>query len=181
LVRLNADCSGFKLDSQRGAFVNEVLPDSAAAKAGIKSGDVIITLDGQPLSSFAELRAKVGTAGPGVTMKLGVLRGGKAIDVNVTLDKSPDVAVALEKINPALTGAILSDVDAKTGKGVQVDEVQKGSPADQVGFQQGDVIVGINREPIDNLAALRKVLESKPDLIAISVVRKGQSLYLLMP
>ncbi|KAB7898555.1 Do family serine endopeptidase [Rouxiella sp. S1S-2] len=173
--------TAFKLDSQRGAFVNEVLPDSAAAKAGIKSGDVIITLDGQPLSSFAELRAKVGTAGPGVTMKLGVLRGGKAMDVNVTLDKSPDVAVALEKINPALTGAILSDVDAKTGKGVQVDEVQKGSPADQVGFQQGDVIVGVNREPIDNLAALRKVLESKPDLIAISVVRKGQSLYLLMP
>lgn len=173
--------TAFKLDSQRGAFVNEVLPDSAAAKAGIKSGDVIITLDGQPLSSFAELRAKVATAGPGVNMKLGVLRGGKTMNVSVTLDKSPDVAVALEKINPALTGATLSDVDAKTGKGVQVDEVQKGSPADQVGFQQGDIIVGVNRAPIDNLDALRKVLEAKPDLIAVSVVRKGQSIYLLMP
>ncbi|MDR3430606.1 MAG: serine endoprotease DegQ [Rouxiella aceris] len=171
----------FKLDRQRGAFVNEVLADSAAAKAGIKSGDVIVSLQDQPLSSFAELRAKVATAGPGIVMKLGILRDGKAMDVNVTLDKSPDVVIALEKINPAMTGASLSDIDAKTGKGVHVDDVKKGSPADQVGLQKDDVIVGINREPVDNLAALRKMLESKPDLIALSVQRNGQSIYLLMP
>ncbi|EIC86661.1 Do family serine endopeptidase [Serratia sp. M24T3] len=171
----------FKLDSQRGAFVNEVLPDSGAAKAGIKSGDVVVTLDGQALSSFAELRAKVGSLGPGAVVKLGVLRDGKAMDVNVTLGASPEVVVELAKINPALTGATLSNVDSKTGKGVQVDDVVKGSPADQVGFQAGDVIVAVNRGPIDNLDAFRKVLESKPDLIAISVMRKGQSIYLLMP
>jgi len=114
-------------------------------------------------------------------MKLGILRDGKAMDVNVTLDKSPDVVIALEKINPAMTGASLSDIDAKTGKGVHVDDVKKGSPADQVGLQKDDVIVGINREPVDNLAALRKMLESKPDLIALSVQRNGQSIYLLMP
>jgi serine protease DegQ len=171
----------FNLDSQRGAFVNEVLPESGAAKAGIKSGDVIITLDGQPLSSFAELRAKVGSEGPGIVVKLGILRGGKAMDVNVTLGASPDVPVSLDKINPAFTGATLSDVDTKAGKGVQVDEVVKGTPADQVGFQQGDIIVGVNRAPIDNLDALRKVLQSKPDLVALSVMRKGQNIYLLMP
>ncbi len=171
----------FKLDSQRGAFVNEVLPDSGAAKAGIKSGDVVVSLEGQTLSSFAELRAKVGSLGPGAVVKLGILRGGKAMDVNVTLGASPEVAVALDTINPALTGLTLSNVESKTGKGVQVDDVVKGSPADQVGFQTGDVIVGINREAIDNLDALRKVLVSKPDLIALSVVRKGQSIYLLMP
>lgn len=171
----------FKLDSQRGAFVNEVLPESGAAKAGIKSGDVVVTLDGQALSSFAELRAKVGSLGPGTVVKLGILREGKAMDVDVTLGASPKVAVALEKINPALTGATLSDVDSKTGKGVLVQDVVKGSPADQVGFQAGDVIVAVNRGAIDNLDAFRKVLESKPDLIAISVMRKGQSIYLLMP
>lgn len=171
----------FKLDSQRGAFVNEVLPDSGAAKAGIKSGDVVVSLEGQTLSSFAELRAKVGSLGPGAVVKLGILRGGKPMDVNVTLGASPEVTVALETINPALTGLTLSNVDSKTGKGVQVDDVVKGSPADQVGFQTGDVIVGINRGAIDNLEALRKVLVSKPDLIALSIVRKGQSIYLLMP
>ncbi|KQN60800.1 serine endoprotease DegQ [Rahnella sp. R3(2024)] len=171
----------FKLDSQRGAFVNEVLPDSAAAKAGIKSGDVLITLQGKTLSSFAELRAKVGTAGPGVVMQIGLLREGKPMTVSVTLAQSPAVEVSIEKINPALQGVTLSDVDAKTGKGVQVDDVKKGTPAEQVGLEKDDVIIGVNREPIDNLAALRKILETKPDLIALSILRKGQNMYLLMP
>ncbi len=171
----------FKLDNQRGAFVNQVLPDSGAAKAGIKSGDVVVSLDGQTLSSFAELRAKVGSLGPGVVVKLGILRGGKAMDVNVTLGASPEVAVSLDTINPALTGATLSNVDTKDGKGVLVTDVVKGSAADQVGFQAGDVIVAVNREALNNLDAFRKVLESKPDLIALSIMRKGQSIYLLMP
>ena len=171
----------FKLDSQRGAFVNEVLPESAAAKAGIKSGDVLITLQGKTLSSFAELRAKVGTAGPGVVMQIGLLREGKPMTVSVTLAQSPAVEVSIEKINPALQGVTLSDVDAKTGKGVQVDDVKKGTPAEQVGLEKDDVIIGVNREPIDNLAALRKILETKPDLIALSILRKGQNMYLLMP
>lgn len=171
----------FKLDSQRGAFVNEVLPDSAAAKAGIKSGDVLITLQGKTLSSFAELRAKVGTAGPGVVMQIGLLREGKPMTVNVTLAQSPAVEVSIEKINPALQGVTLSDVDAKTAKGVKVDDVKKGTPAEQVGLEKDDVIIGVNREPIDNLAAFRKILETKPDLIALSIVRKGQNIYLLMP
>jgi len=171
----------FKLDSQRGAFVNEVLPDSAAAKAGIKSGDVLITLQGKTLSSFAELRAKVGSAGPGVVMQIGLLREGKPMTVSVTLAQSPAVEVSIEKINPALQGVTLSDVDAKTGKGVQVDDVKKGTPAEQVGLEKDDVIIGVNREPIDNLAALRKILETKPDLIALSILRKGQNMYLLMP
>ncbi|QLK59682.1 Do family serine endopeptidase [Enterobacteriaceae bacterium Kacie_13] len=171
----------FKLDSQRGAFVNEVLPDSAAAKAGIKSGDVLITLQGKTLSSFAELRAKVGTAGPGVVMQIGLLREGKPITINVTLAQSPAVEVSLEKINPALQGVTLSDVDAKTGKGVKVEDVKKGTPAEQVGLEKDDVIIGINRESTDNLAAFRKILETKPDLIALSIMRKGQNMYLLMP
>jgi len=171
----------FKLDSQRGAFVNEVLQDSAAAKAGIKSGDVLITLQGKTLSSFAELRAKVGTAGPGVVMQIGLLREGKPMTVNVTLAQSPAVEVSIEKINPALQGVTLSDVDAKTAKGVKVDDVKKGTPAEQVGLEKDDVIIGVNREPIDNLAAFRKILETKPDLIALSIVRKGQNMYLLMP
>jgi serine protease DegQ len=59
--------------------------------------------------------------------------------------------------------------------------VKKDSPADQIGLQKDDVIVGVNREPVNNLAAFRKILETKPDLIALSVQRKGQNIYLLMP
>ena len=59
----------FNTDAQRGAFVSEVLPKSAAAKAGIKAGDITVSVDGKPVSSFAELRAKVGTTAPGKTSR----------------------------------------------------------------------------------------------------------------
>lgn len=67
----------FNTDAQRGAFVSEVLPKSAAAKAGIKAGDILVSVDGKPVNSFAELRAKVGTTAPGKTLKVGLLRDGK--------------------------------------------------------------------------------------------------------
>lgn len=54
----------FKLDVQRGAFVSEVLPNSGSAKAGVKSGDVITSLNGKPLNSFAELRSRIATTEP---------------------------------------------------------------------------------------------------------------------
>lgn len=74
----------FNTDAQRGAFISEVMPKSAAAKAGIKAGDILVSLDGKPISSFAELRAKVGTTAPGTTVKIGLLREGKPMEVAVT-------------------------------------------------------------------------------------------------
>jgi len=114
-------------------------------------------------------------------MQIGLLRDGKPMTVNVTLDKSPAVEVSIEKLNPALQGVTLSDPADKNAKGVHVDDVKKGTPADQIGLQKDDVIIGVNREPLENLAAFRKILESKPDLIALSIVRKGQNIYLFMP
>lgn len=73
----------FKTDAQRGAFISEVLPKSAAAKAGIKDGDILVSLDGKPVNSFAELRAKVGTTAPGTTLKMGQLRESKPMDLSV--------------------------------------------------------------------------------------------------
>ncbi len=60
---MNSDIAkAFNIDAQRGAFVSEVLPKSSAAKAGIKSGDVLVSVDGKRINSFAELRAKIGTS-----------------------------------------------------------------------------------------------------------------------
>ncbi|MBE8214625.1 PDZ domain-containing protein, partial [Leptospira borgpetersenii serovar Ballum] len=71
----------FNLNTQRGAFVSEVLPNSGSAKAGIKAGDVIVSLNGRPLNSFAELRSRIATTEPGTKVKLGLLRDGKAQEV----------------------------------------------------------------------------------------------------
>ncbi len=170
----------FGADVQRGAFVNEVLPDSAAARAGIKAGDIITSVAGKPITSFAELRAKIGTTPPGQEISIGLLRKGKALTLKVKLDSSSQATSAA--LTPALQGATLSDGTTLEGvKGVRVDNVDKDTPAAQFGLLKGDVIIAVNRTPVQNLAQLRKLVDAKPTLLALNVIRGKESLYLLLP
>ncbi|MBK4715357.1 MULTISPECIES: serine endoprotease DegQ [Tenebrionibacter/Tenebrionicola group] len=181
-TEMNADIAkAFNLDTQRGAFVSEVLPNSASAKAGIKAGDVITSLNGRSLSSFAELRSRIATTDPGTKVKLGVLRNGKPMEVEVTLDSNTASSASAELIIPALKGATFSDGQLKDGtQGIEVDNVVQGSVAAQAGLHKGDLIVGVNRERVRSITEMRKKLESKPDLIALSIIRGKENLYILL-
>lgn len=181
-MEMSADIAkAFNLNVQRGAFVSEVLPNSGSAKAGIKSGDVIVSLNGKTLSSFAELRSRIATTAPGTSVKLGLLRDGKPLDVEVTLDKSTSSSASAEMIIPALQGATLSDSQLKDGtKGIAIENVEKGSAAAQAGLHKDDVIIGVNRDRISSIAEMRKIMESKPSVIALQVVRGNETIYLLL-
>ncbi|EPL3247110.1 serine endoprotease DegQ [Enterobacter hormaechei] len=181
-MEMSADIAkAFKLNVQRGAFVSEVLPNSGSAKAGVKSGDVIVSLNDKPLSSFAELRSRIATTEPGAKVKLGLIREGKPLTVEVTLDKSTSSSASAEQISPALQGATLSDGQLKDGtKGISVTAVVKSSPAAQAGLHQDDVIVGVNRTRVQSIAEMRKVLESKPAVIALQIIRGNDTLYILL-
>ncbi|CAH5735801.1 TPA: serine endoprotease DegQ [Enterobacter hormaechei] len=181
-MEMSADLAkAFKLNVQRGAFVSEVLPNSGSAKAGVKSGDVIVSLNDKPLSSFAELRSRIATTEPGAKVKLGLIREGKPLTVEVTLDKSTSSSASAEQISPALQGATLSDGQLKDGtKGISVTAVEKSSPAAQAGLHQDDVIVGVNRTRVQSIAEMRKVLESKPAVIALQIIRGNDTLYILL-
>jgi serine protease DegQ len=181
-MEMSADIAkAFNLNVQRGAFVSEVLANSGSAKAGMKSGDVIVSLNGKPLNSFAELRSRIATTEPGTKVKLGLLRDGKPLDVEVTLDKSTSASASAELIAPALQGAALSDGQLKDGtKGITIESVEKSSPAAQAGLHQDDVIIGVNRNRVQSIAEMRKVLESKPTVIALQIVRGNDTLYILL-
>lgn len=181
-MEMSADIAkAFKLNVQRGAFVSEVLPNSGSAKAGVKSGDVIVSLNDKPLSSFAELRSRIATTEPGAKVKLGLIREGKPLTVEVTLDKSTSSSASAEQISPTLQGATLSDGQLKNGtKGISVTTVEKSSPAAQAGLHQDDAIVGVNRTRVQSIAEMRKVLESKPAVIALQIIRGNDTLYILL-
>lgn len=181
-TEMSADIAkAFNLDVQRGAFVSEVLPGSGSAKAGIKAGDIITSLNGKPLNSFAELRSRIATTEPSTKVKLGLLRNGKPLEVEVTLDTSTSSSASAEMITPALEGATLSDGQLKDGgKGIKIDEVVKGSPAAQAGLQKDDMIIGVNRDRVNSIAEMRKVLAAKPAIIALQIIRGNESIYLLM-
>lgn len=181
-TEMTADIAkAFNVDAQRGAFVSEVLSKSAAEKAGIKAGDIITSINDKAITSFAELRVKVGTTPPGQQVKIGLLRDGKPVSVTVTLEQSAQTTASAQLLSPALQGATLSEGATKTGdKGVKVETIEKGTPAEQVGLQKGDVIVGVNRNRVQSLADMRKVLEVKPPVLALNVVRGDESIYLLL-
>lgn len=174
---VNAELTeAMNLNVSRGAFVNEVLPDSAAAEAGLKSGDVIISMNGNKINSFLELRAKVGTLGAGREAKLGILRDGKERTVTVKLQELASGQVAASQMHPMLDGAELSNANG----GVKVDAVSNNSAAAQIGLLSDDVIVGVNRQRVANLAELRKALENRSGVAALNIQRGSTNLYVLI-
>lgn len=170
------------LSVSKGAYVSQVSPDSAADKGGLKAGDVIVSLNGRPVSSFSELRAKIATLGAGAKVEIGVIREGKELDVTVTLDDSTESDVAAQDIHPAFQGATFADGTTEDGEaGVEVTEVEPRSYANRLGLEQGDIIVGINRNRITNVAELRRYLNDfERGVLALNVRRGDSSLYVVI-
>ncbi|AWC78847.1 serine endoprotease [Serratia sp. OLHL2] len=179
-TELNSELAkAMKVDAQRGAFVSQVMPKSSAAKAGIKAGDVIVTMNGKAISSFASFRAEIGTLPVGSKMSLGIIRDGKPVTIDVTLEQSAQTQVASGNIYTGIEGAELSNTQVGNVKGVKVDSVKAGSAAARIGLKKGDVILGVNQQPIQNLGELRKILDSKPSVLALNIQRGDSQLYLL--
>ncbi len=165
----------FDYHSVNGAFVNEVMKDSAAAKAGIKSGDILTTINGVPIANFGQLRAKIATLGEGAKVRIGIFRDGKEREVEVTLGGDSSSPEAVKHSNPLFEGAKLAESD---GGGVLVTEVKENSTAARYGLVKGDVIVEANREKVRSLADLNKVLGKKTRFLALKINRKGMTVYL---
>ena len=170
----------FDLEVQKGAFVSEVIADSAAQEAGIKSGDIIISMDGKPVESFAELRAKIATTGAGRTVKLGIIRDGKEISVEVKLKNSDESTTQAKSLHPALDGATLANGEVKGQKGVLIESIAKNSPASRLSLQEGDLITGVNKARVNSISDLRTIIDSNPSAIALNIVRGDSRLYLIL-
>ncbi|MDP5293138.1 Do family serine endopeptidase [Oceanimonas sp. CHS3-5] len=171
----------FGYRSQHGAFVSQVLEDSAAAEAGLKAGDIIISLDGKPIRSFGELRAKVATMGADRTVELGLFRDGKEKTLEVTLDHASEQKVAANTLHQALEGASLTNSEHGDGvRGVKVTEVTPRSPAALAGLEEGDLIIGVNRQRVKELGELRRIIEAKPEVLALNIQRGNSSIYLVL-
>lgn len=178
-TELNSELAkAMKVDAQRGAFVSQVMANSSAAKAGIKAGDVITSLNGKPISSFAALRAEVGSMPIGSKVTLGLLRDGKPVNVSLELQQSSQNQVDSSTIFSGIEGAEMSNKGQD--KGVVVNNVKANSPAARIGLKKGDVIMGANQQPVKNIAELRKILDSKPSVLALNIQRGDTSIYLLM-
>lgn len=168
-------------ESSKGAFVSQVVPDSAADDAGLKAGDIIVSINGKRIDTFSELRAKVATLGAGKEIELGVVRDGKNKTFDVTLGESTNSKTKAEKLHEGLTGAELTNTTSNDpAAGVKVSSVAQGSPAEAYQLLKDDIIIGVNRQPVKNLAEFRAIVEKQPGVLALNIQRGDRTIYLVI-
>jgi serine protease Do/serine protease DegQ len=162
------------LAEHTGALVDGVLRGSSADRAGIKTGDIITSLNGAVIKGAAELRNTIGLLGIGERVELGLLRNGTARKVTVLVTERS--AAEATPMNKLLDGVQFGE--SRETPGVLVKAVRDGSTAAQAGLRVGDVIIGIGRTPVDNTRELREAANDATFLML--KVRRG-SLALLIP
>ncbi|HEY0975292.1 MAG TPA: DegQ family serine endoprotease [Solimonas sp.] len=174
----------FNLADTRGAVVTRVLPGSPADKAGVKSEDVILAANGKTVEGFAQLRNIVGLLRVGDKVKLKIVREGKPRELTVTIGKDDEAASTGDQLNPRLAGATFAPVDdgtrgADANRGIRVQSVDPRSAAARAGLRQGDVIIGINRRPVETMEEFSKLAGGQGQLLLH--LRRGQgALFLLL-
>jgi serine protease Do len=160
---------GLGIKETKGALVANVTDDSPAAKAGMKQGDVITEYDGKKVSGSEELPRLVADTPAGREVALTVMRDGKPVKLTAKVSKldEPDQQVASEagekgKLGVAVepvTTAIAKDLGMKDAAGVVVRRVEDGSRAANAGIRPGDVILEVDREPVKDVASLKKIVD----------------------
>jgi Do/DeqQ family serine protease len=172
----------YGVDAREGALVQEVSSGSAAEKAGIQVGDVIVAVDGEAISSAADLRTTIGVRRSGDKVRLEVLRDGKKRALVATLDEREAVdRVSAEDIHPGLAGADLSNHDGSeggfNGPAVLVAAVEPESPAATRGLRANDIIVAVNRTRVRSVKELQEIA-SQQSLLILAIRRGNRDLLL---
>jgi serine protease Do/serine protease DegQ len=165
----------FGLAESSGALVAGVVQGSSADRAGVKTGDIITTINGAAVKGAGELRNAVGMMRVGDKVDIGLLRDGKPLKVTALIAERGETESAnAVDINKGLEGAQLAD--APDG-GVLVKSVQEGSPAAQSGLRANDLIVAIGRTPVANTKAFREA--AKGANVLVLNVRRGTATLLI--
>lgn len=172
----------FGLTSARGVVVSRVVPNGPAAKAGLKVEDIILRANGKEVSDFNQLRTIIGLLRLGNDVKLDILRNGKPQSVTVQVGKDTDTAAVGGTVNPILQGASFAEADEQSGedvRGVVVTALEPRSPAARTGLRPKDIIIGVNRQRVDNLEAFTTLTSGKSQLLLH--VRRGEgALFILV-
>lgn len=191
---LNSDLArSLGLKDVRGALVAQVQPDSPAQKAGIQKGDVILEVNGAPVTDSNSLRNRIASMDPGTTATVTLVRDGKQETVRPVLGELPTkrmasndgdrenaqgrFGLAVEPVTPD----VASQLGLKSAGGLVVDEVAPGSPASDAGVRTGDVIEQVNHKPVSSVADLQQALKASSERPALVLLnRQGNELYVAL-
>jgi Do/DeqQ family serine protease len=170
-----------------GALVSSVAAASPAARAGMRTGDVVVSVDGQDIDDVNAFDYRFATKPLGGLAQIGVLRGGREVRVAVALESAPDIereetlikarspflGAKVANLSPALADQLRMDLDAK---GVVVTDVESGSTAQSFGVQKGDIVLSVNNTKIESTQDLVRALSQPSRLWRLTIQRGGQQI-----
>ncbi|HUL38017.1 MAG TPA: DegQ family serine endoprotease [Thermodesulfobacteriota bacterium] len=180
----------FQVKEKEGVLVAQVHQGTGAEKAGLASGDIIKSVDDKAIKNTTELIKEIQKKKVGQKLKLSVVRDGKAMTIEVTTSAMPDKPEALrEKEGEEKLGATVQELTPQLAaryrisneikRGVVVISVEDGSPADEMGLREGDVILEINRKKIETAKDFEKAIKdiSLDKGVVFRLHRKGNTFY----
>ena len=171
----------FNLDERKGAVIAKVIPDSAAAQAGLKVGDVVVEVNGRKIKNSMDMRNAVGLVRIGQNLNIKLLRNGEAMTIKAKIQEPQQQTIAGEKISPRLAGAVIGQVPDNDDESINhlvILEVAQGSPAWYAHLRKGDEILSVNRKPVKNLEQLKKI--SGRGQLLLNIQRNGTALFILL-
>ncbi len=147
------------------ATIVDVYPESPAARAGLKPGDRLVSVNGKPVDRYQQLLRRIAIQGPGVVVRLGIVRGGKVINASALLSTRP--AAGPSKVMASggridALGLVLTELEPSQGQGVHVEAIAPGSVAELGGLAVGDLIVEANRVKVASIRQLQELVAQTP-------------------
>ncbi|TAK42405.1 MAG: Do family serine endopeptidase [Betaproteobacteria bacterium] len=162
------------LPGRDGAAIAQIQPDSPAAKAGLRTGDIVTAVNGRPVRGAAELRAQLGVIPVGESVEMRVQRGAEQRSIRARIGELEARSAGGGETLAQLAGASLRNAERAGVRGkervVLVAAVEAGTPAFQAGLRPGDLIIAVNRSRVTSIAALGKALTGS-EAAALNVVR----------
>ncbi|MCG6939442.1 MAG: DegQ family serine endoprotease [Gammaproteobacteria bacterium] len=170
----------FGMEMRQGVVISQVIENSAASKAGLKAGDVVTGINGEPVKSASAMRNMVGLMRVGTKMDILVIRDGKEKTLTAYIEDAIEQSLAAEKINPRLAGAVIESHDEDGNQFLVVSDVVHGSAAWEARLRKGDLILSVNRKPVKTLGELKQVVAYNDEQILLNVQRGQTALFILI-
>ncbi|MER8511088.1 DegQ family serine endoprotease [Mesorhizobium sp. M0894] len=176
------------MDKPAGSLISSVEEAGPAAKAGLKPGDVVLSLNGKPVESVGALDYRMATLSIGTNASFGVLSKGQQATMDIALERPPEGAKAAEltlRGRSPFSGARVAELSPRLAqrlglrtdvKGVTVVDINRDSPAADFGFQPGDIVREVNGLTIDKAATLEQIAQQDTRWWRFTVERGGQIL-----
>jgi len=173
--RAAAEALDASVDS--GALITEVVPESAAEKAGLQVEDIIVEVDDKKIKNARELSNAIGLMSAGDEVSIAYIRDGERRVARAELGQRVAATGSGADIHPGLAGAQFASNTTTQLNGVETTSVEPGSPAAQRGLRAGDVIVAVNRQPVRSIADLIATASENP-ILFLSIIRGDRPLML---